>query len=155
MTERILVGVDGSEGSHRALAWAMEQAAARPAVVRAVIVWQRTFDYGSQQYWPVDESIAADAGERLAATVANVAGHATAIKVEQSVLEGDPGRILCGQSADADLLVIGSRGLGGFAGLILGSVSTKCAHHSQCPVVIVPPAASVRNPVFRKPGSCN
>lgn len=145
MTYRILVGVDGSEGSRRALRWAMELAAVRPTAVRAVIVWQRTFDYGSQRYWPVDESIAADARERLAATVAEVAGQAPPVTIEQLVLEGDPGRVLCAQSADADLLVVGSRGLGGFAGLILGSVSTKCAHHSQCPVVVVPAPAPVQD----------
>jgi nucleotide-binding universal stress UspA family protein len=53
------------------------------------------------------------------------------------VLEGDPGHTLCARSAGADLLVVGSRGHSGFAGLILGSVSTNCAHHSHRPVVIV------------------
>ena len=140
MTGTILVGVDGSDGSRRALAWAIGQAAARGAAVQPVIVWQRGFDYGSEQYWPADEKIAEAAGRRLAAVIAQVAGPDPAVAIDPLVLEGDPGQLLCARSAGADLLVIGSRGHGGFAGLALGSVSTKCAHHSRCPVVIVPPA---------------
>jgi len=136
--KRILVGVDGSEGSRYALAWAIDHAAASGAVVRPAIVWQRTFDYGRDQYWPVDKATAEDARQRLTAAIAEVAGPDPAVTIDPLVLEGDPGSTLCAKSADADLLVVGSRGLGGFAGLVLGSVSTKCAHHSRCPVVIVP-----------------
>jgi nucleotide-binding universal stress UspA family protein len=136
--KRILVGVDGSEGSRQALAWAIDHAAALDAVVQPAIVWQRTFDYGSDQYWPVDEAIAQDARKRLTAVVAEVAGPDPAATIDPLVFEGDPGKTLCAESAAADLLVVGSRGLGGFAGLVLGSVSTKCAHHSRCPLVIVP-----------------
>lgn len=100
-----------------------------------MIVWQRSFDYRSDRYWPADEKTA---GTRLEAVIAEVAGHDPAVTIDPLVLEGDPGRILCARSAGADLLVVGSRGRGGFAGLVLGSVSTKCAHHSRCPVVIVP-----------------
>ena len=138
MIGRILVGVDGSEGSRHALAWAIGQAAAHGAVVQPVIVWQRSFDYGCDRYWPADEKTAEAAGKRLGALVAEVAGPDPAVTIDPLVLEGDPGRVLCGRSADVDLLVVGSRGLGGFAGLVLGSVSSKCAHHSRCPVVIVP-----------------
>ena len=130
--------MDGSDGSRRALAWAIEQAAARGAVVQPVIVWERSFDYGSERYWPADEKVAGAARKRLAAVIAEVAGPDPAVTIDPLVLEGDPGRILCARSASADLLVIGSRGHGGFARLVLGSVSTKCAHHSRCPVVIVP-----------------
>ncbi len=138
MAGRILVGVDGSQGSREALRWAIEQAAARGAVLQPVIVWQRTFDYGRESYWPTDEKIAADARERLEAAIAEVAGHDPAVEIDPLVAEGDPGQALCTMSGDADLLVVGSRGHGGFAALALGSVSTKCAHHSHCPVVIVP-----------------
>jgi nucleotide-binding universal stress UspA family protein len=58
--------------------------------------------------------------------------------MEQVVLEGDPAQVLCAQSEQAGLLVVASRGRGAFTGLLLGSGSTKCAHHSRCPVVIVP-----------------
>jgi nucleotide-binding universal stress UspA family protein len=135
---RILVGVDGSEGSRKALRWSIGQAAARGAVLQPVIVWQRTFDYGRQSYWPVDEEIAADARKRLEAVVAEVAGRDRAVEIDPLVVEGDPGETLCTMSGDADLLVVGSRGHGGFAALALGPVSIKCAHHSRCPVVIVP-----------------
>lgn len=138
MAGRIVVGVDGSEGSRRALRWAIEQAAARGAEVQAVMVWQRTFDYGRGALWPVDVDIAKGAGERLAETVAEVASGSPAVTVEQVVAEGDPGHVLCDYSGEADLLVVGSRGLGGFAELMLGSVSSKCAHHSRCPILIVP-----------------
>ena len=74
MTGRILVGVDGSEGSRRALAWAIEQAAARGAVVQPVIVWERSFDYGSERYWPADEKVAEAARKRLEAVIAEIAG---------------------------------------------------------------------------------
>lgn len=138
MAGRIVVGVDGSEDSRRALRWAIEQAAAREADLQAVIVWQRAFDYGRNSYWPADMDIADGARKRLADTIAEVTAGRPGAGIEQLVLEGEPGQALCAFAADADLLVVGSRGLGGFAGLVLGSVSTKCAHHSRCPVVIVP-----------------
>lgn len=80
--KRILVGVDGSEGSRQALAWAIDHAAASGAVVRPAIVWQRTFDYGRDQYWPVDEAIAEDATRRL--TAANATGAAASAGRTQS-----------------------------------------------------------------------
>jgi nucleotide-binding universal stress UspA family protein len=139
---RFVVGVDGSEPSRAALAWAMRQASAQGAVVQPVIVWQRTFGYGQQEYWPADEAIAEAARTRLAANVAAAVGPKSALTIDPLVAEGDPAKVLCELSASADLLVVGSRGLGGFAGLILGSVSTKCAHHGRCAVAIVPARGS-------------
>jgi nucleotide-binding universal stress UspA family protein len=60
-----------------------------------------------------------------------------AVKVETAVVEGRPARVLVEMSADADLLVVGSRGLGGFSELLLGSVSQQCVHHAHCPVTVV------------------
>jgi nucleotide-binding universal stress UspA family protein len=133
-----VVGVDGSEGSRRALRWAVAEAADRGRPVRAVTVWQRTYNYGSQAYWPIDDDIARRAKEQLAQVVDDVTDRYSKVEMEQVVLEGDPAQVLCAQSEQAGLLVVGSRGRGAFAGLLLGSVSTKCAHHSRCPVVIVP-----------------
>lgn len=138
MTGRIVVGVDGSDVSRKALRWAAEQALARPAVVEAVTVWHRSFDYGRQSYWPVDEDVAVQERTRLAEAATQAADLNPGVEIEQRVLQGDPARVLVERSAGADLLVVGSRGLGGFTGLVLGSVSTQCAHHSRCPVVIIP-----------------
>lgn len=137
MVARILVGVDGSDGSRRALRWAIGEAAARYGTVQPVIMWQSPYDMG-ETYVPVDEAKFVDAAkERLMEAVAEVASEDPAVEIDPLVLEGDPAQILCERSSDVDLLVVGSRGYGDFAGLLLGSVSSKCAHHSRCPVVIV------------------
>jgi nucleotide-binding universal stress UspA family protein len=140
MAGRILVGVDGSEGSLRALRWALKEAAVRGQEVDAVIVWQSPYDFGGGLYYlRVDEEeIVRRARERLAESIAEVAGQTPSVEIHQVVLQGDPAKTLCAWSGDADLLIVGSRGHGGFAPLSLGSVSSKCAHHSRCPVVIVP-----------------
>jgi nucleotide-binding universal stress UspA family protein len=140
MAGRILVGVDGSRGSWRALRWATEEAAVRGALLDAVLIWHGPYEFGRAIYAiPVhDKAIAEGARERLVESVAAVAGADPAVKINLIVLEGDPAETLCALSNEADLLVVGSRGHGGFTGLVLGSVSEKCAHHSRCPVVIVP-----------------
>lgn len=139
MTSRILVGVDGSAGSRRALHWAVTEAKASGAIVDAVIVWESPYAFGEGLYTPVDEKRFADAArERLVQIIAEVAGQDPGVEVHPIVLRGDPAEVLCTWSDEASLLVLGSRGHGGFAGLLLGSVSAKCAQHSTCPVVIVP-----------------
>jgi nucleotide-binding universal stress UspA family protein len=138
MAGRILVGVDGSIGSRTALRWAIEEATARGAVLDAVIVWESPYDFAKFYYSVDHKEIAERARERLLETIAEVAGPHPAVEVRPVVLEGDPAQLLCAWSDDADLIVVGSRGRGDFAGMLLGSVSTKCAHHSRCPVVIVP-----------------
>ncbi len=134
----IVVGVDGSAGSRRALRWALDEAAVRGVVVEAITVWQRTYSYGAQEYWPVDEEVARHAQLQLTEAVEAVAADHPTVQIDQVVREGDPAQTLCARSETAGLLVVGSRGRGAFAGLLLGSVSTKCAHHCRCPVVIVP-----------------
>lgn len=144
MTGKIMVGVDGSEGSRRALAWALRQAAARGAAVQPVIIWQRDAGYGSRQDCPAGEEAAR---QRLQAAVAEVTGPHPAVPVDLLVLEGEPGQVLCTRSAGAELLVVGRRGHGGgLAGLALGPVSAVCARHSRCPTVIVPAAGHEPGP---------
>lgn len=139
VTGRILVGVDGSEASGRALAWAIEEAAVHGSVVEAIIVWQSPYDVPRDFYFPVDERKLVDrARAALADVVDDAAGAHPPVEIEPLVVEGDPAGVLCRRSAEADMVVVGSRGHGQFTDMLLGSVSSKCAHHSRSPVVIVP-----------------
>ncbi|HSP72048.1 MAG TPA: universal stress protein [Gaiellaceae bacterium] len=139
----IVVGVDGSEQSKRALAWALEEARLRGAELRVV----HTFLYPGQA-WPgyvapldpgVLGMIRSEAEDLIESIVAEVAGAEPAVEIVRVVVEGAPSERLLEEAADADLLVLGSRGLGGFAGLLLGSVGQQCVHHARCPVVVIPP----------------
>jgi nucleotide-binding universal stress UspA family protein len=88
------------------------------------------------------------AEERLEEVTAGLEAEAEGIEIERQVIEGGAPEVLVAAAVAADLLVVGSRGHGGFAGLLLGSVSQQCAHHAHCPVVIVhapKPAAHRQN----------
>jgi len=137
----IIVGVDGSEESKEALRWAIEEAQLRRATLRAVHAWtvQAVYVHG---YAPppelFDRDLARDrAVQTLDAVVAEVAGEDPPVRVERVTSEGSAAQVLVEAAKDADLLVVGSRGRGDFAGLLLGSVSHQCAHHARCAVVIV------------------
>ena len=133
--------MDGSEGSRQALDWAFEEAKVHTSLVEAVTVWRSAYDAPRDfdvSYQVADETLAQRARRLLAGALAPVADAHPNVKVESAVLEGDPAEVLCRRAAGADVLVVGSRGHGTFAGLLLGSVSSKCAHHSAVPVVIVP-----------------
>lgn len=136
---RIIAGIDGSHGSRMALTWAVREAAARKTMLQPVIAWQRPAEHGDTPHDLVsDEQLAERAArEQLEQVLESVAGQSPVTIADALVMRGDPARVLCEQSAGADLLVVGSRGLGGFAGLLLGSVGAKCARHSRCPLVIV------------------
>jgi nucleotide-binding universal stress UspA family protein len=129
---RIVVGVDGSASSKAALDWAIRQAKLTGAVVDAVIAWHYPAAYG----YPVPDD--ADY-ERLAAEVVTdaIAEVAGPVDIRPKVMEGNPAAVLLAASAGAELLVIGSRGHGGFVEALLGSVSQHCVHHAACPVVII------------------
>jgi nucleotide-binding universal stress UspA family protein len=139
----IVVGVDSSEGGKAAFRFALDEARLRRATLRVVHTWQ--FGYvgvrGIDGFSPV---LGADVSElrrtaevALDAVLHEVAPAQNGVVVERRVSEGAPATVLVDESRDADLLVVGSRGHGGFAGLLLGSVSQQCAHHAACPVVIV------------------
>lgn len=148
--ETIVVGVDGSEESQRALQWAMPEARARGARVRAVHVWHHPPDY-VLQYPPSPPDLAVapvfrdrdqlekEAMELLDQTVTKAVGSGPSVDIVQEIDEGSPADRLvrAAAAADAELLVVGSRGLGGFRSLLLGSVSQQLAHHAPCPLVIV------------------
>jgi nucleotide-binding universal stress UspA family protein len=140
----VVVGVDRSDGARAALRFALDEAKLRRATLRAVHAWQ--FGYidapGLEGYSPVLGADLSDlhsaAGAALEAILREAIPDPGGVEIECRVVEGAPGAVLVAESRDADLLVVGSRGHGGFAGLLLGSVSQQCAHHAACPVVIVP-----------------
>jgi nucleotide-binding universal stress UspA family protein len=140
--QSIVVGVDGSEGARVALRFALEEARLRGAGVRAVVAWHLPAGvYEAAPATPdtrVLEALADDARERLEGAVAEAADVAGDVPVEMIVREGRAASVLLDEASDADLLVVGSRGLDGFRGLLLGSVSQQCSHHAPCPLVIVP-----------------
>lgn len=141
--ETIVVGVDGSEHGERALDWAVKEARLRGARLRLVAAWHLPPKvYSGPGYIPTAgtrESFERFASEAVdaAATHARDAG----VEAESVIREGQAAEVLVEEAANADLLVVGSRGHGGFAGLLLGSVSAQCAHHALCPLVVVRPAA--------------
>lgn len=134
--KRIVVGVDGSPSSRQALEWAIRQAGLTGAVVDAVMAWQYPANYG----WVMDER-QADLGGMAAQTLDKAVAQARPVQpeveVRTRVLEQNPARALLDTAEGADLLVVGSRGHGGFVGVLLGSVSQHCVHHAPCPVVVV------------------
>lgn len=132
----IVVGVDGSEPSREALTWAVKYAALIGANVDAVISWSYPTSYGIGGI-PSDWSPESDARQVLADTVAAVLGSEVRTPVNQLVREGNAAQVLLDETKDAQMLIVGSRGHGGFAGLLLGSVSANCAEHAQCPVLVV------------------
>ncbi len=139
-TMTIVVGVDGSEGSRRALHWAAAEATARKDALQLVHVWERPQAYAPLGLgaYPVDpEPIQEAARDLLEKLVAEARALAPDIEVRGELVEGAPAHALLEAARTADLLVVGSRGRGGFRGLALGSVSHQLAQHSACPVVIV------------------
>jgi nucleotide-binding universal stress UspA family protein len=141
MDATIVVGVDGSEASKQALRWAAEEAQLRDAALLVVTVWQYPVFSTMPAFGvlpPAEEmSHEAEAGLRELLREEKLTDRDD-LTVLESVMQGPPAPSLLEASADADLLVLGSRGHGGFKGLLLGSVSQACVSHSTCPVVIVP-----------------
>ena len=139
----IVVGVDHSPGAKAALVFAEEEARLRGATLRAVHAWQYGYigATGFEGAVPVaggDIKELRDAAEAaLAATLRESIPETDSVEIERRVVEGRPAAVLVNESQGADLLVVGSRGHGGFTGLLLGSVGQQCAHHAACPVVIV------------------
>ena len=134
---RIVVGVDGAPGSLAALRWAVAEARLREATVEAVIAWAPPQTYGFTPAYPT-EDFQADATVGLQQAIDSVQNDSDGVKIVPTVTEGRPAPVLLAAAAKADLLVVGSRGHGGFAGMLLGSVSQHCVHHAIGPVVVVP-----------------
>ncbi len=137
---KIVVGVDGSVGSRAALRWAVAEARLRRAPLEVVSVWQFPVmttlpAFGAM---PPPENLGGEAESSLLAVLAEEEVTSTEeAPVSTIVAEGSPAAALIEAASDADLLVVGSRGHGGFTGMLLGSVSQHCVGHARCPVVVV------------------
>ena len=138
---RIVVGVDGSPSSRTALAWAVRQAELTGASIEAVAAWHYPVMTGGYAWAPasgLDDSDWSDiAAKELTDAISETVGSDSPVKISTSVQEGNAAQVLLEAADGADLLVVGSRGHGGFTGALLGSVSQHCAHHAPCPLVIV------------------
>ena len=140
----IFVGVDGSDHSRLALAWAVREAARQAMPLTVISVRPTPVRPATDIYWavpdlPVDtrgEEAELQALREFVNKVADETGE-TVPDITVVMEKGDPAEELIKASRDADLLVVGSRGSGGFARLMLGSVSSKVVHHAACPVVVV------------------
>jgi nucleotide-binding universal stress UspA family protein len=140
----ITVGVDGSEGAKRALAWATREAAIRHCDLTAITVHEVAANYwtGNPMMLPVDGKLAEEsrqAAEKATAEAVSQLGDAQPASVTVRAVSGFAARELISASKASDLLVIGARGGGGFHPLALGSISSQVVHHAHCPVVVVPP----------------
>lgn len=136
-THDLVVGVDGSPSSLAALEWAARQGERTGSRVHALITWEWPKSYGFPVPVSTDFDPAGDAGRVLDEAVrATRAAHPDAV-IDSSVIEGATARILIEASKDAELLVVGSRGHGELAGMLLGSVSEQCVTHAHCPVLVV------------------
>lgn len=135
---RIVVGVDGSEASKDALRWAARQAALTGSTLVVVAVWSyATMSYPTMSgYVPTvnDLDLEGDTRMLLQQTVKEVLDGAP---VRMVVAQGHPAEVLARFSESADLLVVGSRGHGGFVGALLGSVSQHLVHTAHCPVLVI------------------
>ena len=139
----IVVGVDGSPNSEVALAWAMSEAAKvhAPLTVLAVSEAMKSYWTGNPDPFAMDSSKldkTRQAAEELTQKVASGLGDVQPTSVNVHVVYGFPAKELVEASHSADLVVVGSRGGGGFSRLLLGSVSSQVVEHAACPVVVIP-----------------
>lgn len=134
---RMVVGYDGSGSADAALEWAVRQAAASGAVLEVVTAWRWPTSYGAPVPVPSDYDPAGDAAKLLDEGLAKVRSGHPELVVRPRVVEGPAAQVLVDASAGADLLVVGSRGHGELAGMLLGSVSEHCTAHAHCPVLVV------------------
>ncbi|MBL7488000.1 universal stress protein [Frankia sp. AgB1.9] len=133
----IVVGVDGSQASVDALVWAADEAALRRAPLRVAHVWEPVPTFLAAQISRGDEAAREAARAVLEQSVsAGLAGR-PGLQVDTSLIEGTPAHSLINAAAHAQLLVVGGRGCGGFAQLLLGSTSSQCLLHAACSVAVV------------------
>lgn len=142
--DTIVVGIDDSDESKNALLWAVDEARLRKVPVTALHAWEPPVFPSPSDIGPVvppiDASVLAameEAATRLVERVVDeVVGDDTTVEVRGTAVEGPPASVLIEAVGDDDLLAVGSRGLGGFKGLVLGSVSQQVVSHAPCPVLV-------------------
>jgi len=144
---RVVVGVDGSPCSARALRWAAGEAEAHGAKLEVVTTYTCPLPPAgvgySAPHWSGDDAmrhadqLRENADGLQQQTLTDTLGDHPAVVIGSEVVEGSAARVLLDASKDADLLVVGSRGHGGFAGMLLGSVSQHVVAHAACPVIVV------------------
>jgi len=145
-TRRIVVGMDGSPAAAEALKWAVAEARLGDAVIEVVYAWDPS-PIVATGLPPLDWSQLRDAAEEHARVIVRRAvGEDPGVEITTTVAVGRPQEALVEASAEADLLVVGSRGGGGLAGIAIGSVGHHCAEHAECPVLVVH-----HNPLRRRP----
>jgi nucleotide-binding universal stress UspA family protein len=137
---RVVVGVDGSEGSRRALRWALDEASLRGATLEVIHAYEpanlAALEGATSSVRA--EEIVSGANEAAQALVDDMVQGIDRVETVGRAIQSDsPAKTLVEHSKDADMLVVSSRGLGSFKSLILGSVSQQCAHYAECPVVII------------------
>lgn len=142
--ERVLVAVDGSDSSQRALRWALDEARARHADLYVLNAWSMPnpggYAYGT---FAIDPAVFSDASAQVLGNAIEALDIGDEdVRVERVSVSGGASWAILQATKAADLLVMGSRGLGGFKGMLLGSVTTQVSRHAECPVVVVPPVPS-------------
>lgn len=140
--ETIVVGVDGSEGAREALEFAAREAALRKGRLRIVCAWEIPPAVYGGGFAPTLDQSTLDGFREGAETVVQEAVAAAkqlqpTIECEGKAVQGQPADVLLQEARDADLIVVGNRGHGGFASLLLGSVSHQVVQHAPCPVTVV------------------
>jgi nucleotide-binding universal stress UspA family protein len=133
---RIVVGVDGSDSSRQALRWAARQAQLTGCRLEVVITWELPTSFGWVPPYPSDFNPAGDAQVAADEEVATALSAFPDVEVHTTVVEGHPAPTLVQASLGAELLVLGSRGHGEFAGMLLGSVSQHLVSTAHCPVLV-------------------
>lgn len=134
---RIVVGVDGSPSSMAALEWAANQAELTGSTLDVVAAWEWPMTYGAPFALPSEYDPAADARRELDDAIATARTAHPKVQFRPVVVEGHPAPALVDASRGASLLVVGSRGHGEFAGMLLGSVSEHCVTKAHCPVLVL------------------
>lgn len=144
-----VIGIDGSANAEHALAWAATHAEGRTTCLRLITAWQVPWSGGAVETWPVgspafDRDLLVSSAQRLvdeAAASMQIGGD---VAIEPSIAHGGTSAVLLDAAEAASMLVIGTRGRGGFKRLLLGSTSTQCATHANRPIAVIPERAEIK-----------